>query len=116
VVDGFLRLRHDAIVGCDDENYDVGDLGASGAHASEGFVAGRVDENYAAVVNLDFVGADVLRDAARFAARNVSFANGIEQTGFAVIDVTHDGDHGRTWLEVFFGFFLGHLEHHFVFE
>jgi hypothetical protein len=33
VVDGFERLRHDAVVGRHHQHDDVGDLGAAGAHA-----------------------------------------------------------------------------------
>ena len=69
VVDGFERLRHDAVVGRDHQDDDVGDLGAAGAHAGEGFVAGRIDEDDLAAVHLDVIGADVLRDAAGFARR-----------------------------------------------
>ena len=39
VIDRFPRLRHDAVVGGDDEDDDVGDLGAAGAHHRERFVA-----------------------------------------------------------------------------
>src|SRR4029077_6629815 len=116
VVDGFLGLRHDAIVRGDDQDHDVGNFRSTRAHAGEGFVAGRGDENYGAVVDLNFVSADVLSDAACFARGNVFGANGVEQTGFAVIDVAHDGDDGRPWLEMFLGFFLGDFQHHFVFE
>jgi hypothetical protein len=38
------RLRHDAVVGRDHEDRDVGDLGAARAHRRERFVTGRVDE------------------------------------------------------------------------
>ncbi len=44
VVDGLNGLRHDAVVGGHDQDGDVGDLGAAGAHGGEGFVAGRVEE------------------------------------------------------------------------
>ena len=47
-------------------------------------------------MNRDFVSADVLRDSACFAFGNVGGANGVEQRGFTVIDVAHDGDHRRT--------------------
>ena len=67
VVDRLARLRHDAVVGRHDEDDDVGDLGAAGAHHRERLVAGRVEEDDAAVVDLDVVGADVLRDAAGLA-------------------------------------------------
>ena len=39
VVDRLLGLRHDAVVGGDDHDDDVGDLGAAGAHRREGGVA-----------------------------------------------------------------------------
>ena len=44
VVDGLDGLRHDAVVGGDDQNDDVGHLGTAGTHGREGLVAGRVDE------------------------------------------------------------------------
>ena len=44
VVDRLDRLRHDAVVGGDDEHDDVGRLGAAGPHLRERRVAGRVDE------------------------------------------------------------------------
>ena len=56
--DRFARLRHDAVVGGDHEDRDVGDLGAAGAHRGERFVTGRVDERDLAIVFLDRVRAD----------------------------------------------------------
>ena len=44
VVDRLDRLRHDAVVGGDDEDGDVGHLRAARAHRGEGLVAGRVEE------------------------------------------------------------------------
>ena len=45
VIDRFPRLRHHAVVGRDDEDDDVGDLGAAGAHQRERLVARRVEEH-----------------------------------------------------------------------
>ena len=45
VVDRFPRLRHHAVVGRDDQDDDVGDLGAAGAHQRERLVARRVEEH-----------------------------------------------------------------------
>ncbi len=116
VVDGFLGLRHDAVIGSDDQDDDVGNFCAARAHPGERFVARGVDEYHRPFVNLNFVRADMLSDAARFASGNILRANGVEQTGFAVVDVAHNGDHRRTRLEILFGFFLGDFQHHFVFE
>ncbi len=44
VVDGLDRLRHDAVVGGDDEHDDVGRVGAAGTHGGERLVARGVDE------------------------------------------------------------------------
>ena len=51
----------------------------------------------------------MLRDAAVLARHNVGLADGIEQPGLTVVNVTHDGDNRRTCLEVLvaFGFQLG---------
>ena len=51
VVDRFARLRHDAVVGRDDEHDDVGHLRAAGAHQGERFVARRVEEHDVPVVD-----------------------------------------------------------------
>ena len=100
MVDGFHRLRHDAVVGRHHQHHDVRHLGAAGAHGGERLVAGRVDEGHlAAGGHGHLVGADVLRDAAGLARRDVGRADGVEQRRLAVIDVAHDGDHGRTRLE-----------------
>ena len=103
VVDGFEGLGHDAVVGCDDDDDDVGDLGSAGTHAGEGLVTGGVEEDDLATEgggvglgDFDLVGADVLGDAAGFAGGDVGGADGVEQRGFAVVDVAHDGDDRRT--------------------
>ena len=60
----------------------------------------------------DLVGADVLGDAACLAFHDVGAADAVEQQGLAVVDVAHDGDDGRTLLEVGLVLVLGpdHLE------
>ena len=93
VVDGLDRLRHDAVVGGNDQHDDVGDLGAAGAHLGERGVTGGVDEGDLAAVALDHVGADVLGDATGLAGDDVGVADAVEQRGLAVVDVTHHGDH-----------------------
>ena len=101
VRDRLDRLRHDAVVGGDDENDDVRHLGAARAHRREGGVAGRVDErDLAAERRRHLIGADMLRDAAGLAGDDVGLADRIEQRRLAVIDVAHDGDDGRARREI----------------
>src|SRR6202022_4072813 len=100
VTDCFERLRHQAIVGGDNEDDDVGDIGAAGAHRGKGRVAGSVDESDFRSFVIDAVGADVLRDSACFAGRDPSFSDRVEQRRFAVIDVTHERNDWTARLEL----------------
>ena len=95
VRDRFLGLRHDAVVGSHDQHHHVGDLGAARAHRRERLVARRVEERDHALRGLDVIGADVLRDAARLAARHARAANRVEQRRLAVVDVAHHRHHRR---------------------
>ena len=69
VVDRLDRLRAQAVVGRDHQDHDVGDVGAARAHLRESLVARRVEEGDLRLVGqADLIGADVLGDAAGFAA------------------------------------------------
>ena len=103
VIDRFHGLRHDAVIGSDDQHHNVGGFRSARPHAGKRFVTRRIEEYDLApegrrflVGNANFVGADVLRDASRFAFGNAGQANRVEQRGLAVVDVTHDRDHRRT--------------------
>ena len=103
VIDGFQRLRHHAVIGCNHQHHNVRDLRSAGTHAGEGFVARRIEEHDLAperrrvlVADRHLVGANMLGDSARFAFGDAGQPDGVEQAGFAVIDMAHDGDHRRT--------------------
>ena len=94
-----LRLRHDAIVGRDHEDGDVGHLRATGPHRGERLVTRSVEERDLPAVDVHLVGADVLRDPAGLGRDDASVANRVEKRRLAVIDVTHDRYDRRTRLE-----------------
>src|SRR5439155_4971490 len=87
VADGLLGLRHDAVVGGDDDNGNVGDVGAAGAHLGEGLVAGRVEEGDGPAVVDDAPGPQALGDAAGLGGDDVALADLVQQRRLAVIDV-----------------------------
>ena len=94
VVDGLDGLRHDAVVRGDDENGDIGAHRAARAHLGKGRVARGIEEGDGLAVDFDGVSADVLRDAAGLAGRDLRVADIVEQGRLAVVDVAHD-DHDR---------------------
>ncbi len=108
MVERLNRLRHDAVICCDHEDRDVGDLRTTGTHGGERLVTGGVDEGDGAVdalvLGVDLVRTDVLGDATGFTGDDVRVADGVEESGLTVVDVTHDRDDGGTSLELFVGF------------
>ena len=74
VFDRFDRLRHDAVIGGDDEDDDVGDVRTASAHVRENGVAGSVEEGDFQLVVNDLIGTDVLGDATRFAGSDLGLA------------------------------------------
>ncbi len=100
VADRFDRLRHDAVIGGDDQHDEIGDFRTASAHGGERGVARRVEEgDLLARFHLHLIGADMLRDAAGFARDNIGLAQRVQQRCLAVIDVAHDGDHRRARLQ-----------------
>ena len=103
----FFGLRADAVIGGNDQNGDVGEGDAAFAHGGKGFVTGCIDKGDEFAALFDLIGTDRLGDAAGLFARDIGFADRIEEGGFAVIDVSQDGDDGRARVERFSGgFFL----------
>ena len=100
VVDRLDRLRHDAVVGGDDQDGDVGDLRAAGAQRGERLVARRVEERDPAAGVVDLVGADVLRDPAGLGLDDGRLADRVEERRLAVVDVAHDRHDRRPRLEI----------------
>ena len=55
---------------------------------------------FAIEAGVHLVGTDVLGDAAGLFLADVGLTDRVQQSGLAVVDVTHDGDHRRTLREI----------------
>ena len=100
VVDGLDRLGHDAVIGGDDQNCNIGHVGTAGAHGGERLVARGIQEGDEAVVDLDLICTDGLGDAAGLACGDVGLADSVQDTGLAVVNVAHDADDRGTGDEI----------------
>ncbi len=95
------RLRHDPVVGSDDEHDEIDAAGAGQHRAHQLLVAGHVDEAERVAVLVTLVGeAEVDRDAALLLLRQaigVDAGERLDQRGLAVVDVPRGGDdHDRS--------------------
>jgi len=96
----FLGLRHDAVIGRDDENHHIGDVCTACPHLGKGRVTRRIEEgDDLAAGRGNLVRADVLGDATRFTGNHVGFAVVVEDRCLTVVNVTHDR-HNR-WTRCF---------------
>jgi hypothetical protein len=53
---------------------------------------------------INAVGADMLSDSAGFARSNASLTDGVHERGLAMVNMSHERDNRRPWLEFFFLF------------
>ena len=94
-------LRHDVIVGSDNHNNDIGDLGTTGTHSGKRLVTRGIQEGDAtAVGQLHVIGTDVLGDTTSLTGNDVRVADVVQQRGLTVVNVTHDGHNRRTLNEI----------------
>ena len=88
----FFGLRHDTVVGCNNEDSNVGNISSAGSHFRERLVAWRIDKGDRAAIFLDLIGSDLLRDSTRFARHNLGSDQIIEQRSLAVVNVSKERD------------------------
>ena len=90
VVDGFLRLRHGAVIRRDHQDSYISYVGAARSHLSESFMPRSIDKGHLYVSVVDPVGAEVLGNSAVFLGGYLGFSNLVEQRGLAVVDMPQE--------------------------
>ena len=102
MVDGFFCLRHDSVIGRDHKDNDIRQICPSGSQLGESFMTGCVDEGDRSVVVCNSVCTNVLGNATMFFSDNVGFPYRIQESCFAVIDMSQDRYDGRSGYQFFF--------------
>ncbi len=68
MVNGFLGLRHDAVIGSDNQDCQIGDVGSPRAHLGKCFVAWGVEKrDLSSIGKSNHAGTDMLSDPAGLA-------------------------------------------------
>ena len=97
MVDCLDGLRHDCVIGSDDDDCKVGHLCSAGTHRREGLVTRGVEEgDVSSVRELHVVCTDVLGDTTGLTGNHISLADVVQKGCLTMIDVTHDGNYRRS--------------------
>ena len=97
MVDCLDGLRHDCVIGSDDDDCKVGHLCSAGTHRREGLVTRGVEEgDVSSVRELHVVCTDVLGDTTGLTGNHISLADVVQKGCLTMVDVTHDGNHRRS--------------------
>ena len=100
MVDSLDRLGHNSVVRGYNEDSDIGYLSSARAHCGERLVSGGIEEGDRSIVDGNSVRTDVLGDSACLARGNVSVADGVEDRGFTVVNVSHNNNYGSSAHEI----------------
>ena len=114
MVDGFYGLRHHTVVGGDNEDSDIRYLSSAGAHFGKGFVTGGIEESDFPSGNFNLISTDMLGDPAGFSRRHIGIADGVEEGGFTVVNMTHNRNDRGSFHEGAFIIFFIHEDFHFI--
>ena len=93
-------LRHNAVVCRNNQNDNIGNLCTTSTHSGKGLVTWGIDEGNLTAVNGDLRSTDCLSNAASLAGCNASVTDCVQKRCLTVVNVTHDGNYWRTWLQV----------------
>ena len=96
MIERFDSLGHNAVIGCNNQYDDIGNLGSARTHHRKGFVTGRIKEGNISLGSRHHIGADMLRNTAEFMGSNISAANSVQRLGLTVVNMSHNSNNRRT--------------------
>ena len=99
--DSLLGSWHHRVIGCDDDDGDIGSLGTTGTHGGKRLVTWSIKEGYLATAFQGHtIGTDMLGNTTRLTGNHIGIADIVEQRGLTMVYVTHDGYDWSTWNQV----------------
>ena len=78
MIDGLKRLRHHPVIGGDNKQDQISDLGSAGTYCCKGFVAWGIQEAERLVPECCRIGTDMLGDSSSFAVNHFGLSYGIK--------------------------------------
>ena len=99
--DSLPGSRHHRVVSRNNNNSYIGNLSTAGTHGRESLVSGRIEEGYLTTTfQRNAVSSNMLGNTSRLAGDDICIADVVEQRGFSMVNMAHDGDNRRPWHEL----------------
>src|SRR5699024_6092840 len=91
-------LRHNAVIGCNNQNCNISYLSTTSTHRSKCSVSRGIKECNRLAIYLNTICTDMLCNTASFALCNLCFTDCIKQRSFTMVNVSHNNNYWVTWL------------------
>ena len=102
MVDSLYGLRHYAIVRSNHKNCNIGRICTAHTHCGKCLMSGGIQEGYSSSLNVYSICTNVLCNTSGLLICHICLTNCIQQRGFAVVNVTHNTDYGRSFHQILF--------------
>ena len=102
VIDSFNSLGHNTVIGGNHQNNNISNLGTTSTHHGKSFVTRCIQEGNASLFCLYHVGTDVLGNSTELTFCYMGTADGVQGLCLTMVNVTHDGNNGRTNINITF--------------
>src|SRR5665648_987478 len=101
MINGFDSLRHNTIVGCNNNNGYIGYLCTTGTHSCKCFMSRGVEESYlTSVFKDDSICTDMLSNTPGLTCYYIGIPDIVQQFCFAMVNMSHHCNDWRSWLKV----------------
>ena len=90
--DSLLGSWHHRVIGCDDDDGDIGSLGTTGTHGGKRLVTRSIKEGYlTTTLQCHTVSTDVLGNTTRLTGNHIGIADIVEQRGLKDFEAQENG-------------------------
>ena len=101
MVDSLNGLRHNSIIGSDNDNSDISYFSTTGTHSSKCLMTRSIKEsNMSSVFKFDIVSTDMLCYTSSLSCNNIGVADMVEQRGLTMVNMSHNSYDRRTAFQI----------------
>ncbi len=101
MIDRLYRLRHNAIIGSNNQDCNIGNISTSCTHCGKCLVSRCIQERDIFALILHLICTDMLGNSAGFSGSNMGIADSVQNRSLTVVNVTHNNNNRATLFSIF---------------